>query len=191
MPTARHRPGQAPVPSADALPRTVTERPLLDRLVSIEKFLATRDMPAKADLIAEAADLIQQQSSHIAALEFVLSHYEGEALQDLKPAAQPSGPLLPVEAPRNSQPIAWEDNPPPDSRSPLEVVVSQQTAMRCLVRHYGWVHLNAGHLIRPRRPQVEQISPWPPVEEVTATDNGHPSPVTATPDEAPPAAAAG
>jgi len=39
-------------------------------------------------------------------------------------------------------------SPPPDSRSPLELVVSEQTAIAALVRHYGWTHLNSGTLVR-------------------------------------------
>jgi hypothetical protein len=53
------------------------------------------------------------------------------------------------EAPRKTGPAALDDNPAPDSRSPLEVVVSQQTAMRALVRHYGWVHNGPNILYRP------------------------------------------
>jgi len=57
--------------------------------------------------------------------------------------------LLPGEPPRDPAPLPWEENPAPNSRSPLEMVVSQQTAMRALVRHYGWVHNGPNILIRP------------------------------------------
>lgn len=39
-------------------------------------------------------------------------------------------------------------SPSPDSRSPLELVVSERTAIAALVRHYGWIHLNNGTLVR-------------------------------------------
>jgi hypothetical protein len=57
--------------------------------------------------------------------------------------------LLPGEAPRNPDQLRLEENPAPDSRSPLELVVSQQTAIRALVRHYGWSHNGPNILFRP------------------------------------------
>lgn len=75
-----------------------------------------------------------------------------------------SGPLLPGELPRQAPPLPMRDNPPPDSRSPLEVIVSQKMAIRCLVRHYGWTHHGANILFRPD---------WPGGHVVTSPHAGH------------------
>jgi hypothetical protein len=48
----------------------------------------------------------------------------------------PSSPYLPV---------------PPDSRSPSTFVIAEATAVRVLVRQYGWAWLEAGTLRRPQR----------------------------------------
>lgn len=53
-----------------------------------------------------------------------------------------------------SQPLA---DPPrsvilprvPDSRSPDELVIAEGTALRILIRQYGWSWLAPGHLRRP------------------------------------------
>lgn len=41
-------------------------------------------------------------------------------------------------------------SPSPDSRSPLELVVSEATAIRALSVHYGWIHLDPNTLQRRR-----------------------------------------
>jgi hypothetical protein len=55
-----------------------------------------------------------------------------------------------VERSADAPPLVWADNPPPDAVDPLAVVVSQQTAVRALVRNYGWVHVGSDTLVRPR-----------------------------------------
>jgi hypothetical protein len=55
-----------------------------------------------------------------------------------------------VERLAEAPPLAWADNPPPMDVDPLAVVVSQSTAVRALVRHYGWIHIGADTLVRPR-----------------------------------------
>jgi hypothetical protein len=57
---------------------------------------------------------------------------------------------LPGERSAAAPPLPWAENPPPNDVDPLVVVVSQQTAMRALVRHYGWVHDGPDTLVRPR-----------------------------------------
>jgi len=64
-----------------------------------------------------------------------------------------SGPILPGEARAGSGPLPWSQNPPPDSRSPAEWVISEATAVAMLTRFYGWVALDAGTLRRTRKPQ--------------------------------------
>jgi len=87
----------------------------------------------------------------------------------------PAEVLLPGEAPRNPAHLVCEDNPAPDSRSPLETVISQQTAMKALVRHYGWVHHGANILFRPDWPGGCEVTspasttPEPPLMEMQET----------------------
>ena len=69
-----------------------------------------------------------------------------------------TAPLLPGEQPRQAPPLPMRDNPPPDSRSPLELVVSEATALRALVRHYNWVHSGPDRLLRC----------WPPTPTARA-----------------------
>jgi hypothetical protein len=68
--------------------------------------------------------------------------------------------LLPEaeEAPRVPDHLRLEDNPAPDSRSPLELVVSQPTAIRALVRHYGWLHNGPNILCRSDRSGDREVS---------------------------------
>ena len=47
-----------------------------------------------------------------------------------------------------------ECNPPPDSRSPADLVISEATAIRMLVRFYGWVVVEPGRLQRYRSAAV-------------------------------------
>ena len=42
----------------------------------------------------------------------------------------------------------WIDRVPPDSRSPMEVVISERSALRALVRHYRWVVLKPGVIVK-------------------------------------------
>jgi hypothetical protein len=75
-----------------------------------------------------------------------------------------TAPLLPGELPRQAPQLPMRDNPPPNSRSPLELVVSEATALRALVRHFNWVHSGPDRLLRcwPPRP----TAPAPLVEEL-------------------------
>lgn len=59
---------------------------------------------------------------------------------------------LPKESVADAPPLSWAENPPPSQVDPLVVVVSQQTAIRALVRHYGWAHDGPDTLVRPRYP---------------------------------------
>ena len=68
---------------------------------------------------------------------------------------------IPEDAPsitlEHSTPAPWvrpelEVSPPPDSRSPSEVVHSEGYLLQCLKRHYGWVFADATTLIKGRRP---------------------------------------
>jgi hypothetical protein len=70
-----------------------------------------------------------------------------------------SAPLLPGELPRQAPQLPMRDNPQPDSRSPLEVVVSEKTAIRCLVRHYGWIHDGPDTLLRCRVLTPAELNP--------------------------------
>jgi len=60
--------------------------------------------------------------------------------------------VLPGERSAVAPLLPWAENPQPNEVCPLVVVVSQQTAMRALVRHYGWVHDGPDTLVRPRYP---------------------------------------
>jgi hypothetical protein len=42
------------------------------------------------------------------------------------------------------------DDTPPDSRSPREHVITERTAMRVLCRHYQWIPLKPGCLVKSR-----------------------------------------
>jgi hypothetical protein len=44
-----------------------------------------------------------------------------------------------------------EHGPPPRSVSPSEWVASEGTLIRMLCRHYGWVSLASGQLLRHRK----------------------------------------
>ena len=137
----------------DSLPaKLFTDGPILDRLAWLEQEMGKDFLIGHCSLIAEAADLIHEQAKLIADFGALVVKYEGTALLSLKPAAMPTGPLLPGEAPSDPEPLPWKENPPPDSRSPLEVVISQPQAVRALVRHYGWRHCGAKTLFRPDWP---------------------------------------
>jgi hypothetical protein len=75
-----------------------------------------------------------------------------------------TAPLLPGELPRQAPQLPMRDNPPPDSRSPLEVVVAEKTAIRSLVRHFGWVHDGPDTLLRCRVLTPAELTPL--VEEL-------------------------
>jgi hypothetical protein len=57
---------------------------------------------------------------------------------------QPPAPRRPVIGPPPPPPP-----PLPDSRSPQTFVMAEATAIRVLVKLYGWQHLEAGLLRRP------------------------------------------
>lgn len=64
----------------------------------------------------------------------------------------------PGRIPEDPPSITLEDPPsspylpaPPDSRSPSTFVIAEATAVRVLVRQYGWSWLEAGTLRRPQR----------------------------------------
>lgn len=44
-----------------------------------------------------------------------------------------------------------KENAQPDTRSPVEVTLSEACAVRILVKHYGWVVLEPGTLKRHRK----------------------------------------
>jgi hypothetical protein len=56
---------------------------------------------------------------------------------------------LPGEPSEAAPLLPWAENPPPSMVDPLVVVVSQPTAVRALVRHYGWIHDGPNILVRP------------------------------------------
>jgi hypothetical protein len=72
-------------------------------------------------------------------------------------------------------------SPSPDSRSPLELVVSEATAIRALSVHYGWIHLDANTL-RRRRIAAAPVGPL-------AVELSEAAALAAAPADAPPAAA--
>jgi hypothetical protein len=75
-----------------------------------------------------------------------------------------TAPRLPGELPRQAPHLTMRDNPPPDTRSPLELVVSEATAMRALVRHYNWVYDGPDRLLRCR--PLLPTAPAPLVDEL-------------------------
>jgi hypothetical protein len=76
-----------------------------------------------------------------------------------------------VERMADSPPLSWADNPPPAAVDPLAVVVSQQTAVRALVRNYGWVHVGPDTLVRPRyQPCSSAASPEPAPDRGVVVD---------------------
>lgn len=75
-------------------------------------------------------------------------------------APQADGPLVlaPVETvPQWEDPTRGADHSPPsipeppDCRSPQEFTCSEQTAIRVLVKHYGWVVCDIGKLSKWRQ----------------------------------------
>ena len=152
MPAPPLLPGESPVDDLDNSVEWLPERPTLGRLCLLAETLARKSLTRGSKLILEAADKIREQEREIADLQALIAEHEGAALLGLKPAAIPAGPLLPGDTPRYPALFPWEENPAPDSRSPFEAVISQQQAVRALVRHYGWIHTEANTLHRPHWP---------------------------------------
>jgi hypothetical protein len=90
---------------------------------------------------ATASSLLRQISALV--LRHRLDHDDGRRSPRVE---------LPGDRSAADPPLPWGENPPPNMHDPLVVVVSQQTAVRALVRHYGWVHDGPDTLIRPCYP---------------------------------------
>ena len=152
MPACPLLPGEPPAPSSDAPPHQIDRERLDAQLIYLRSKMIEEADQYGALIVKDASDLIDQQSELVASLKGLVNKQQMEMASYLSIAAMRPGPSLPGEAPSDPEPLPWKENPAPRSRSPLEVVVSQQTAMRALVRHYGWTHHGANILFRPDKP---------------------------------------
>lgn len=121
-------------------------RPLVEWLSRLAWDLGSKGSTGSADLLLQcAAELVRLNS-----LAVVDQQREtGELYMNLRPRSRV---VPPGESMAEVPPLTWAENPPPNEVDPLVVVVSQQTAVRALVRHYGWVHDGPDSLFRPRYP---------------------------------------
>lgn len=149
----------SPPSTNDVEPDALERQQLNARLIYLQAVLGDEHNHYCREIVATAAHLIDQQYRRLEELETLVAAGECAALLSPRPATLPAGPLLPGEAPRNPAPLSWEENPAPDSRSPLEAVISQPRAIRALVRHYGWVHTEANTLYRPHWPFPNVLAP--------------------------------
>jgi len=127
-------------------------------ILNVEVFgLAISELDALWKIILHKDSAISRQ---LEAIDFLRRKLELHSAAEKLATA----PLLPGEPPRQAPHLPMRDNPPPDSRSPLELVVSEATAIRALVRHYDWVHDGPDRLLRCWPPQT--TAPAPLVEEL-------------------------
>lgn len=112
-----------------------------------------------AELIGLAINELEERLAVIDSQRQQISRQKRIISSAAKSAARRSSPLLPGELPRTAPPLAMRDNPPPNCFDPLELVVSEQTAMRALVRHYHWTHDGPDCLLRCRVLTPDELTP--------------------------------
>jgi hypothetical protein len=112
-----------------------------------------------AELVGLAISELEERIAVIRSQQQQISRQKQRITSLMMGEVDIAGPLLPGELLRPAHPLPMRDNPQPDSRSPLEVVVSEKTAIRALVRHYNWVHDGPDTLLRCRVLTPAELSP--------------------------------
>ena len=156
-------------PAEDVTPHMqeggVPPLPLGERLRRLAWDLGSKGSTGSADLLLQcAAELVRLNSlrAEVLTLEGAVVDQQreiGELYMKLRPRSRVA---LPGESMAEAPPLTWAENPPPNEIDPLVVVVSQRTAVRALVRHYGWVHDGPDTLVRPRYPAGSSAAPPKP-----------------------------
>ena len=167
------------------------ERPLRgacpDRLVEHLRSLRGRRLDAgdlfNAEILGQALFEIEQSKGVIDGKDWVILRLRNECEylhHWLKEYAATEilarGRLLRSELLQQASQLPMRDNPPPDSRSPMELVVAEPTAIRALVRHYNWVHDGPDRLLRCRSllptaaapPMAELVEPPGTIADLAA-----------------------
>lgn len=146
------------------LPTQEECKKLVSQLAWVAAQLDDIDWKEDSASVTLAATYIQRISAEVLELESIVVGQQPEHTRHSLKVRRQRRLVRPGESVADAPPLSWAENPPPNEVDPLVVVVSQQTAVRALVRHYGWVHDGPDTLVRPRyqvRPSVGSSGPAP------------------------------